>query len=58
MTPLYKIKCLENDIDHLENIIEGLKEEREELIEIVKDQKVKIDTLSHILNQYQMERLK
>jgi len=45
-------------IERLENIIEGLKEEKEELIEIVKDQKVKINTLSHILNQYQMERLK
>ena len=58
MTTQYEIKCLEDEVYYLENIIDGLREEKEELIKIVKDQKVKIDTLSHILNQYQMEGLK
>ena len=52
MTFEQEIENLFNELDLNINIIEGLKEEREELIEIIKDQKVEIDTLSHILNQY------
>ncbi len=58
MTFEQSIENLFNELALNRNTIEGLKEEREELIEIIKDQKVKINTLSHILNQYQMEKLK
>jgi len=58
MTFEQSIENLFNELDLNRNIIEGLKEEKEGLIKTVKHQKVKINTLSHILNQYQMERLK
>jgi len=58
MTFEQRLENLFNELDLNRNIIEGLKEEREELIEIVNYQKVKIDTLSNILNQYQKKRLK